>query len=191
MSLTPIEWLTLSLVGITGFYAWATYRILKVNEAIVEGMRHQQIALSRAYIQIGVFLRPGTPMICLSIKNCGRSSAKNLALSLDRSFHSFARKGGGYDLAKMDAFSSPIESMPPGMELVFNLAVGPDLFGVACDESLTPVVFAVTAKYDMGFGVVSEKTTIDLRPYRSAAVVYDPVAYELEKIRKVIERMSK
>lgn len=47
--MTATEWLTLVLVAITGFYAWATLRILKANEASVAAMRDQQEAEQRPY----------------------------------------------------------------------------------------------------------------------------------------------
>jgi hypothetical protein len=44
---TNTDWLTLELVVITGFHAWATLKILHANEAMVSTMRDQQNAAMR------------------------------------------------------------------------------------------------------------------------------------------------
>lgn len=39
--MSSTDWLTLVLVVVTAFYAWATYRILRANEAVVKAMQDQ------------------------------------------------------------------------------------------------------------------------------------------------------
>ena len=51
-----IEVLTTLLVVITGFYAWATCRILRANEQVVSVMQEQSEAINRPYIAVSTFL---------------------------------------------------------------------------------------------------------------------------------------
>ncbi len=67
-----IAFLTGLLVLITGFYAWATYRILKANELVVEAMREQSEATYRPYVTAGVYLEPDNPIFYLRIANTGK-----------------------------------------------------------------------------------------------------------------------
>ena len=50
MNLSPTDWLTLALVVITGLYAWATFRILRANEAVVAAMKEQTETQLRPYL---------------------------------------------------------------------------------------------------------------------------------------------
>jgi hypothetical protein len=45
--MTNTDWITIVLVIITAFYAWATHKILRANEAMVSAMRDQQNAAMR------------------------------------------------------------------------------------------------------------------------------------------------
>jgi len=67
--------LTLALVVITAFYAWATLKILRANEAMVSTMRDQQNAAMRPYITVSANIRTGTQLFYLSIKNVGKTAA--------------------------------------------------------------------------------------------------------------------
>jgi hypothetical protein len=54
-----IEILTTLLVAITGFYAWATLRILCANEQVISVMQEQSKAINRPYIAAAPFWYPG------------------------------------------------------------------------------------------------------------------------------------
>ncbi|MGN2393247.1 hypothetical protein ACTFO6_17375, partial [Pelomicrobium sp. G1] len=84
------EFLTGTLVVITGFYAWATYKILQANQDMATAMKEQINLQLRPYVQPSLFILPGTNIFCLRIKNIGRNAASNLRLSLDREFFQFA-----------------------------------------------------------------------------------------------------
>ena len=75
MQLTATDWLTLALVVVTAFYAWATFRILRANEGVVAAMREQTEALLRPYIVVSASPRVGTTLLCLEVRNTGRSPA--------------------------------------------------------------------------------------------------------------------
>jgi len=52
-------------------------------------------------------------------------------------------------------------------------------------------VFAVQASYSFAGATYTETTTVDLRPLIHSAVVHDPVAEELEKLRQSLEKLLK
>ena len=54
--MTNTDWITLALVVITGFHAWATLKILRANEAMVSTIRDQQNASMRPYILVSTNL---------------------------------------------------------------------------------------------------------------------------------------
>ena len=191
MILTTIDWLTLALVVITGFYAWATFRILRVNEGVVAAMREQTEAQLRPYVVISVAPRIGTTLLCLTVKNTGRSPAVNLRMKFDRDFFKNGEKREGNNVAALSAFTNPIESLAPDSQLIFNLGVGGTIFGSHADPSVCPTVFAIEATYKHGAREYAEKSTIDIRPMLSSTVEHDPVAEELKRLRESIERVAK
>lgn len=185
------EWLTLALVVITGFYAWATLRILRVNEAMVSTMKDQQDAAMRPYLEVSMNVRTGTNILRLSIKNVGKTPALSLRLLLDRDFYQFCEKRPGSNLAEHPAFSNTIESFPPGSELLFDLGSGPTLYSSANNESLSPLVFSVTASYVAGKVSISEKSVVDLNPYIHTSIPTEPIVEELAKLRQEFSSMKK
>lgn len=114
-SFSNTEWLTLALVIITGFYAWATFRILRANESVVIAMQSQTEALLRPYVVVYVTPRPriGTTLVLIEINNKGRSPATGLRLTLDKDFFSHAKPLQENNIAKSFAFSHTIESLAP------------------------------------------------------------------------------
>lgn len=191
MTLTTIDWLTLALVVITGFYAWATFRILRVNEGVVAAMREQTEAQLRPYVIISVAPRIGTTLLCLTVKNTGRSPAVDLRMKFDRDFFRNGEKREGTNLASLSAFTSPIESLAPESQLIFVLGVGGTIFGSQSDPSVCPTVFSIQATYQHGAREYAEKSTIDIRPMLSSTVEQDPVAEELKHLRESIEKVAK
>ena len=191
MSLTNTEWLALLLLLVTTFYAWATFKILKANEAVVNAMQEQTKAQLRPYIVVSVSPRIGTTLLCLEIKNTGRSPATNLRLSIDRDFYMNGEMRIGNNISELPAFTSPIESLAPDTRLIFILGVGGTIFGSANDPSLCPSVFKVSAKYTYNDSIYSEESTLDLRPMLHSSVLHDPVAKELKRFRESLEKILK
>lgn len=188
--MTNTDWLTLTLVVITAFYAWATLKILRANEAMVSTMRDQQNAAMRPYILVSTNLRIGTQLLYLSIKNVGKTAALNLKLSLDKSFYQLGEKREERNITNSAAFSRIIDSLPPGGQLLFLLGDGPTLYSSSNTEELSPLVFQVTASYISGSELISETSTIDLRPYINTDVPHDPIVEELGKLRKEFMNLS-
>lgn len=189
--MTNTDWLTLALVVITGFYAWATLKILRANEAMVSTMRDQQNAAMRPYILVSTNLRMGTQLLYLSIKNVGKTAALNLKLSLDKSFYQLGEKREERNIANSAAFSRTIDSLPPDGQLLFLLGNGPTLYSGSNTEELSPLVFQVTASYMSGSETISETSTVDLRPYINTDVPHDPIVEELGKLRAEFVKLSK
>jgi len=118
-----IDILTGLLVLITGFYAWATFRILKANERVVEVMHSQSEAMTRPYVTVTPFIEVGSPVFCLKIRNAGKTAANCVRLSLDKDFYRFGEKGKDRNLAELPAFSNEIDALSPNEEIIFTLAV--------------------------------------------------------------------
>lgn len=186
--MTTTDFLTLALVVITAFYAWATLKILRANEAMVATMRDQQNSAMRPYISAFVHIRTGTQLFYLSIKNVGKTAALNLTLSLDKDFYQLGEKRDERNIANSAAFTNPIDSFPPDGQLLFLLGSGPSLFGESHNDEISPLVFHVKATYMAGSQSVTETSIIDLRPYIRTDVPHDPIVEELGRLRESIDK---
>jgi hypothetical protein len=191
MTLSATDWLTVALVVITGVYAWVTFKILRANEAVVQAMNQQTEAQTRPYVVVSASPRIGTTLLLLEIQNTGKSPAVALRLTMDRDFYPHAERRESENIAKLPAFTEPIESLAPGARLAFILGVVGTIFGTKADESLCPRVFSVHAAYSHASHAYSENSTIDLRPMLHSSVLHDPVAAELERLRQSLEKVLK
>jgi hypothetical protein len=182
-----IELLTVALVLITAFYAWATFKILRANEKVVEVMRDQALAASRPYVVVAPLLELDNPIFYLRISNLGKTAATNLRLSMDKSFYKFGEDSKDRDLATFTVFNQPIDSFPPGAEITFSLAQGFKVFERNAENPRLPHTFSVTAVYEFEGRQVKETNRIDLRPYLGANVPQD--AY-LRKLKDMSESLK-
>ncbi|WP_128003570.1 hypothetical protein [Piscinibacter defluvii] len=189
--MTNTDWLTLALVVITAIYAWATFRILRANEAVVSAMKEQTEAQLRPYVVASVAPRIGTTLMLLEIQNAGRSPATNLRLRMDKDFYPHAEKRDGENIAALSAFTEPIESLAPGTRMQFILGVGGTIFAPGVADSLCPKVFTVSATYEHAGRAYDEEHTIDLRPMLRSAAMQDPVAEEVKRLRESLEKLLK
>ncbi len=189
--MTNTDWLTLVLVVITAFYAWATYRILKANQAAVRAMNDQTEAQFRPYVVSAALARTGTPLLLLEIQNSGRSPAEKLRLTMDKDFYRSAEQLAHNNLAKYPAFTDTIECLAPGAKLQFILGMGHTVLGENVSDAVCPKVFAIRANYGFAGRTYTELTTIDLRPLNQSSVIHDPIAEEVEKLRKSLEKLLK
>ena len=180
---------TLVLVAITGFYAFVTFRIMKANERTVTAMSEQTESATRPYVSIGLITVPNVHLFYLRVTNSGKTGARDVRLTLDRDFYQYGKRDGT-NLREVTAFQEPIEQLPPGAEIVFGLAMGPQFVGDQLDSALTPPVFSITATYSYGDRTVTEVTTIDARPYRGAMHLPSPVAKELDAIKEQLEKIA-
>ena len=191
LNLSNTDWLTLVLVLITAFYAWATFRILRANEAVVAAMESQTEAQARPYVVISVAPRIGTTLLLLEVQNTGRSPAVELYLKMDKDFFPHGERRESENIAALPAFTKQIESLAPGSRLQFILGVGGTIFASGADETLCPKVFSVKAQYKFGGHYYDENNTIDFRPMLHSAAMQDPIAEEVKRLRESIEKFLK
>lgn len=184
---TLLVFLNALLVLITGFYAWATFRMLKANERALAAAENQSEALVRPYISPVLYLVPGTNIFALRIDNSGRTAARNLTLTLDRDFFRLGSNTQEENIKNFNAFSQPIQSFAPGARIDVWLAQGPHLFGQETAQDRTPQVFSIRAKYEFADKSVTEDTTIDFRPYLMTDLPRDALVQELKDIKRAIE----
>jgi hypothetical protein len=184
--------LTALLTLLTAVYAFLTWRILRANEAVVGAMREERRAAMRPYVTVSPRTVPGSYQVFLQIENTGRSTAESVRLTVDRPFQRFGKPGPENDIRSFSAFSERIDSLPPGMKLTFALAMAPQLFGEAqVSVEAMPRQFQIRAEYSWSDGSAQETSAVDLRPYFMTAIERDPVAGELEAIRKQLEKLGK
>ncbi len=187
--MTVTDYLTAALVVVTAYYAWVTYKILKANEAVVAAAQKQAEALTRPYIQATLALVTDTPIFKLYITNTGQTSAQNLRLTLSDSISQFGRSSGA-KLNELNAFTQVIESFPPATALTFWLGSAADIFAKG-EYSVIPQVFTVTAVYEYEGKSVSEKTTLDFRPYLSSDLPREAVSHGLVEVKKALEKIQR
>jgi hypothetical protein len=176
---TIISFLTLI---ITGVYAYLTYRI-------VQASKEQTESVFRPYIVITHRLSSET-LIRLYIKNTGKTNACNLRLQIDRDFRQLDRKGEEQNIAKNFAFNNVIETFPPGSELKFALMPTVALYSDTSEKYPQPFIFTITATYSYADKTVTEKTTIDLRPYKNTSLPDYSVEDKLEALTKEISEIK-
>lgn len=162
----------------------ATYKILSANRETVAVMKEQVLAFTRPYIQIYPWVRVGSTMLMLTIKNSGASPAEKVKLSLDRDFHFNAELSESKNLRLFTAFSNPIESLPPKAELTFHLGLGHVIFG---NTERCPQQFSVSVEYTFEDRKVHETTVVDLQPFMYSAMPIDPIAEQLEIMNQHIK----
>ena len=190
-SMTNTDWFTLTLVLVTAFYAYATFKILRANEAMVKTMRDQQNAAMRPYIIISVNVRMGTQLLYLSIKNVGMTAAIDLRLSMDKNFYQLGEKREERNIANSVAFSQTINSLPPDGQFLFLLGNGTTLYSESNSEGLSPLLFTITANYRSTTDSYTETSVVDLRPYINTDAPYDPVVEELRSLRQEVTKLVK
>jgi hypothetical protein len=188
MTIGAIEALTTLLVLITGFYAWATYRILKANESVVSEMQRQSEEVARPRISIYVYTLPSRPMFHLTVRNIGSSSASNLRLNLDRPFHPETHDK---DLSSSAAFSKPIPSFGPGERMDIQLGRTFVILGESRDEKLRPLTFSITADYWYGSKNYAETTNIDLNTRMMTALTTDAIVEQMSYIHDSLKNIHR
>lgn len=184
-----IEILTGILVLITGFYAWATYKILRANESIVEVAREEAENISRPYVNISTFTIPDNPIIFLAIENTGKTPANNLRLQVDKDFYQFGEKKKDRNLRGLEVFCNPIACFSPGSRLPFYLGIGHQLFNEESEQVVSPLTFKITAEYEYGDKKVKEETVIDLKMHLNSALAPDAIVSELKKMSESINKL--
>lgn len=184
-----LETLTLLLVLITGFYAWVTHRILKANELAVAAVKEQNEAISRPYVEAKLGLVEGFPIYVLTIRNLGKTTARNMKFSLDGDF--VTSLGADKKLSEYPAFNQVIESFAPNAELNFWLGTGSDVHTNRGEISDTIEGFRITVNYEYADKHISETTTIDFRPYLYTDYPRNDIAQRLKALTEEVKKIGK
>jgi hypothetical protein len=183
--------LTGVLVLVTALYAYYTKKILTANEKIVEATHRQATEQSRPFVNVRVAKGPVDQILKIKVENIGTTSARNLRLSLDKSFYQFGQIKPERNLADMYLFQNIIETLPPGADLYFNLGAGVHIFGPDAKEETTPKVMTIRAQY-RGEKTYDETTVIDLNQYlyttTEGAI---PLQREMEKLITRVDFIGK
>lgn len=164
-----------------------TWHIAKSNRLTAQLMQAQIEAASRPYIQIGPSVRIGTPLLQLSIKNTGKSNAENLRLELSQNFYFNDEASEDGNLKTFTAFVHPISTFPPDTALVFDLGIGSKIHK---NSERCPQKFSIKATYESFGKKYSESTEIDLQPFLRTSVPHEPIADELEKVHRNLDRIN-
>lgn len=186
-----IEFLTLVLVVITGYYAWATRHILKANQNVVNLMADQQEAILRPYIAISQFCPPNDPSFYLKISNLGKTPARNLKITPNKDYINLADRVPSLKLHEFPAFTQVIENFPPGAEIIFYLGHCSTIFGKETEEEIKSSKIGFKLEYFFANKKNSETTTLDFRQYFHSDVTEDPYCKNLSKIDESIKKCSK
>lgn len=174
------------LAAITALYCFFTQQILRKNAEIVSQMQLQHESFISPVISITIQLRHKT-VVCLRIRNEGRSAAQNLRLNLDRDFYQFAEISEDHNLRHSHAFQHLIPSFASGEELFFMLCQGFNLEKSHGGKVVTPNEFTVSAHFEFSGKRIDQSHKIDLRAYLRVSHDRHELLDELEKIRKALE----
>jgi hypothetical protein len=188
--MSTADWFGLLNVLILAFYTYATFRILKANQSVVNAMQEQTEAQLRPYVVAHVTTRIGSTLMLLEVQNIGRSPALNLSLRMDKDFFFNAEKEG-QNIAQLPVFTQPIDALASGARLQFVLGVGHTVFSESESDSVCPKVFAINADYQFGGRQYVENNPIDLRPMSHSVAIQDPVADEIKMLRECLEKVLK
>jgi hypothetical protein len=180
------EVITAVLVIITGFYAWATYRILRTNENVVSEMQRQSEEIARPRISIFAHTLPSRPVFHLTIRNIGSSAASNLRLRLSKPFFEGIENK---NLAPAPAFSKLIPNLGPDETIQFQLGAAFEIIGNGRDDSMRPLEFAIEADYWFGGKHYVETTHIDLGVQQMTSLTTDAIVEQMTYINKHLKDM--
>lgn len=181
-----IEILTALLVVITGVYAWLTYRISSATEQATQAVLEQNESLTRPYVVVKPYVASMSRFF-LSVENTGASSARNLRLSIDKSFYCIGNESD--DLAQTHLFNERVDTFAPGEQVTYFLGLRGNIFSDQADRSQIPLVFKVTAEYSYGSRTVVEERTVDLRQYYDIVEVKPSEMRSLERISRSAEQL--
>lgn len=180
--------LTFVLVLSTIAYAVLTYKITKANEGVLTQMRSQAEAERRPYVVIRSFTKSGNPLIYLTIENKGRSSAQNIRFVLSKQIPAVTQ--GGKPLNEFPLFKNGIVSFSPNASHMFLLANGTEIFNAGNADRKAALMFDIVATYQYGQVTYRELTIIDLSPFEQSQLNTDPIAEDLHKISRELEKLN-
>lgn len=177
--------IALMLAVITGVYVVVTHRILAATRAANEVLSKEHEANNRPYISVALYFRSQV-LVCLLIKNVGKSVAENVRLRLDRDVPLFGEQAR--NLRDFTLFNKEMKQFLPGAEYHVDLGQSWLFFDGNEGPGRMPAEFEVTCEYSFSGKTVSENTFIDMAAYRETAAARPELIRELEKARKEITK---
>jgi len=167
---------TVILTIITGYYAFQTYRLVNLNEKMVES----QI---RPYISITPYT--WDCIVALLIKNLGKSAAQNVRFSLDKDVPQF---DGKKKLNEFNLFKDPIASFPSGAEYHVDIAQS---FVILNPANKFPTQFTIRCNYEFHGKPHQEDYCIDLKSYDNTSYPRNALVDEIKKFREELLKKLK
>lgn len=167
--------LTGVLVIITAYYAYQTYKIVKLNEKVIEEQYGPQISIV-PYIWDCVF--------SLLIKNSGKSAARNVRFILDKDVPQF---NGKEKLNDFNIFKFPLAAFPAGAEYNIDIAQG---FVILDSKNNFPTQFNIHCSYEYIGKLHQEDYCFDLKSYDNTSFPKNPLVDEIKKLREVISKKN-
>jgi hypothetical protein len=183
------NWLTLILVIVTTLYCVFTYQILQRNREIVTQMKAQYESFIEPSIAVTIEIKHSI-VVCLRIRNVGKSRAKNLRLALDRDFYQYGGAAEERNLRTFPTFQTTIPSFGPNDEIFFMLSQGFNLGKKHAERVITPYEFSIGVRYEFGGREIGEQHAINLHPYMKSMQDRSELVEEAEKIRKELEKAN-
>ncbi|MCU8015939.1 hypothetical protein L5M36_03370 [Shewanella sp. SM72] len=188
-SFNATEYLTFSLVVITGLYAFFTYKILKANQSSVSAIQEQMEASSRPYVTVRISMQVGEPFFYLNIENVGKTAAKNLILSIDKDFFQYGENKLERNIKEFPVFKNVVLEFPTGTHLFYPLISSVDILSDSADVELVPREFRVTAEYAyLNNKVVREVFHFDLSVYQNCIALKDPIVTAINGVKAAVEK---
>lgn len=164
-------------------------RSARAAEASVRVISAQTRELTRPRIVIWPWVRTGTQLLCLTVKNAGGSSALRVRLELDQECRVLLDHQTPKSLGSLSAFSTELHGLPPSAEMVFILGITNRIFATTDKPRLMPLLFSIKATYSSEHEQYVEWTAIDLNPYAGAIVPHHPVADAVSEVASEVRRL--
>lgn len=180
--------LTAVMVILTWLYVHYTKKILQTNQKTIEEVREQAWLASRAYMVVRIVFKH--KYVCaLELANEGKSSARNVRLSLDRDVF----QGGDPKrrINDLPVFARALDAVPPGIRSSVYLWPGT----IKPGTELYPDKFKITATYETLGRNIAEETTLDVYLYTEFPAApteesLETIAGSLEEIKKVFDKLG-
>lgn len=178
----------LILTIITAINVFLVYRTLKTSKDVIKIMKEQYEAERRPYIQIRTYYRQGF-IVCLLIKNVGKSSARNVKFKLEKDIFKFGNSQ--LNIKEFPLFKEGIKFFPPETEYHIDLGQHWLFFKKEINKEQLPLLFKITCTYSFFNKTITEETLIDIKSFFKTTLPTNETIYELKELKKEIAKISK
>lgn len=185
---TVIAFATVASVVVAAIYAGLTYLVARKNGEMVALMEAQYREFIAPHVTLSVGIKHSV-VTTIKIRNVGRSTAKNVRLSLDRDFYQFADHIPEKNVRNWPLFQRAMPCMGAGDEIFFMLCQGFNIDKEIGGVNITPSKFSILVAYEFGGVKRSEDYEIDLGFYSRTQQDRPQELEELEKIQKHLGKL--